>query len=139
MAVRCEQYSGTVAVQNSDNHPDLLGSGPLKATLLTGRFLAELALLAVLVIIGINAGIGLAGRIALAVGLPVVAAVVWGLVMAPRAKRRLADPWRFIAEAVIFAAAAAGLAVTASVPGAVAFGVITIGLAVLARFFAAEG
>lgn len=130
-----------MTTQNGGNQPDLLGlgSGPLKATLLTARFLAELALLAVLVIIGINAHVGLAGRIALAVGLPVVAAVLWGLVMAPRAKRRLADPGRLIVEIVIFAGAAAGLAAVASVAGAVVFGVITIGLAVLGRFFAAEG
>lgn len=118
---------------------DHLGQTPAKSAVLAVRFLTELALLAVLVILGVQASIALAGRIAIAVGGPVVAAIFWGIAIAPRARRRLPDPLRIAVEVVLFGAAAVGLAVEGSVIGAVIFGVVTIGVAVLVRVVAPGG
>ncbi len=43
--------------------------------------------------------------------LPVLAAVVWGVFVGPRAVRRLADPARLGVEVVLFAAGGTGLLV----------------------------
>lgn len=116
-----------------------LGQTPAKTMVLAIRFGAELALLAVLVILGLDAGIGLAGRVALAVGCPVVTAVIWGVAIAPRARHRLADPLRLVIEVVLFGAAAVGLGIEGSVVGAVIFAVVTIGVALLVRLVAPGG
>ena len=120
----------------AQNH---FGQTPAKTAVLGIRFGTELALLAVLVILGLNAGIGLAGRVALAVGCPVVAAVLWGIAIAPQARRRLADPLRLVVEVALFGSAAVGLGVEGSVIGAVIFAVVTIGVAVLVRVIAPGG
>lgn len=118
---------------------DSIRSGPLRSVVLAVRFVTELALLAVLAIVGVNVGLGLAGRVALAVLGPVVAAVIWGIGIAPRARRRWPDPWRIAAEIVLFLAAAAGLAAEGSVVAAVVFAVVTIGTAFAVRVVAPGG
>lgn len=47
----------------------------------------------------------------LAIAFPLVAAVVWGMVIAPKAPRRLTDPAKLLVELVLFSAAVVGLAV----------------------------
>jgi hypothetical protein len=128
-----------VTVENGQNRPDRTSSSPAKAALLTLRFLAELALIVVLVIAGASTGSQLATRIVLAICLPVAVMAFWGVFLAPRSRRRLGDPARLVAEIVLFGAAAAYLAVVASVIGAAVFGVITIGAAGLSRVYAPEG
>ena len=113
--------------------PGLAGAGPGQSVLLTVRFLSELALIAVLVWAGLGASVPLAGRIAIAVAAPVLAMVIWGLWMAPRARRRLADPLRLAAELVLFSVAAAALALTGPVLAAVVFAVIAMGVAIMLR------
>jgi hypothetical protein len=105
----------------------------LGLALLGARFATECALLVVLAIVGANATSGLAARIALAVLLPLAAAAIWGIGIAPRARRRWPDPWRIGAETALFLAAAAGLAAEGSVVAAVAFAVIAIGVAAAVR------
>ena len=113
--------------------PGLAGAGPGRSALLTVRFLTELALIAVLIWAGVGASLPLAGRIVIAVAAPVLAMVIWGLWMAPRARRRLADPVRLAAELVLFAVAAAALALTGPVLAAVVFAVIAMGVAIALR------
>src|SRR6266511_3959390 len=86
--------------------------------LLTVRFGTESAMLAALAVAGAEAGAGPAARIGLAVLGPVLAAAVWGLLIAPAARRRLPDPGRFLVEIVLFLTAAAALTATdhAAVP-----------------------
>jgi len=72
------------------------------AVLLTIRFLAELGLLAALAWAGWHLVDSEFGSLVLAVLLPAAAAVVWGLWIAPRARRRLADPARAVVEGVLF-------------------------------------
>ena len=111
----------------------LAGAGPGQSVLLTLRFLTELALIVVLALVGVFASLPLAGRIVIGVAAPVLAMVIWGLWMAPRARRRLTDPLRLAAELVLFAVAAAALALTGPVLAAVVFAVIAMGVAILLR------
>jgi Protein of unknown function (DUF2568) len=50
----------------------------------------------------------------LALAAPLSAAVLWGVLLAPRARRRLADPWRLVAEIAFFGSAALALGRSAS-------------------------
>jgi uncharacterized protein DUF2568 len=106
---------------------------PVRSAVLGIRFLSELALFAVLIILGINAGLGTAANVAIAVLAPVAAVVIWGIGIAPRARRRWPDPWRFWAEVVLFLATAAGLAAEGWLVWAVVFAVATIGIAAAVR------
>lgn len=60
----------------------------LRQAVLAIRFLTELALFAVLILLGVNAGLGTAANVAIAVLAPVTAVVIWGIGIAPRARRR---------------------------------------------------
>ncbi len=104
--------------------------------LLTVRFGTESAMLAALAVAGAEAGAGPAARIGLAVLGPVLAAAVWGLLIAPAARRRLPDPGRFLVEIVLFLTAAAALTATDHAAVAAAFAVVAIGSAILVRAFA---
>ena len=92
---------------------------------LTIRFLCELG---ALVAVG---WWGYHEHIALAVALPLVVGVIWGLFVAPRAKMRLHDPWRFLVESVVWVGATAALITI--VPLAIIFGALALVTAVLAR------
>lgn len=92
---------------------------------MTVRFLCELAALVAVGWWGYHV------HVALAVVLPLVVAVVWGLAVAPRAKRRLRDPWRFVVESGVWVGATAALASMPAV--AIAFGVLAFATAVGAR------
>lgn len=74
----------------------------LKGANLLLRFLLELCLLAALGYWGFHTGAGAAQRAILGVGVPVVMAIVWGLVMSPKAKVRLPRPLHLVAEVAIF-------------------------------------
>src|SRR6478672_8314869 len=75
--------------------------------LLALRFLAELGMLACLGFGGWQVGDTMLASIALGLGLPLVAATVWGRWIAPRASHRLRDPARLAVEVTLFAAALA--------------------------------
>ncbi|HET7018748.1 MAG TPA: YrdB family protein [Streptosporangiaceae bacterium] len=117
-----------------------LGGTPWQGTLLTVRFLTELALLAVLAVVMVRIhGLLLGVRIGLAVLAVVATATIWGLWIAPKARRRLPDPWRLILEIVLFGLATAGLVVQHDLIAAVVFAVATIGVASLMRKIAPGG
>ena len=105
----------------------------LRPAVLGIRFLSELALFAVLVIVGINAGLGTAANIAIAVLAPAAAVVIWGIGIAPRARRRWPDPWRLCIEVALFLAATAALAAEGWLAWAIVFAVATIGIAAAVR------
>jgi hypothetical protein len=112
---------------------------PIRSAVLGIRFLSELALFAVLIILGVNAGLGTAANVAIAVLAPVAAVIIWGIGIAPRARRRWPDPWRFCAEVVLFLGATAGLAVQGWMAWAIVFAVVTIGIAAAVRAVAPGG
>lgn len=73
------------------------------------RFFLELCALAALAFWGFWAGGSLPWNLLLGLGAPLLAAVVWGIWVAPRSSRRLAVPARLLPEALVFGSAAAGL------------------------------
>ncbi len=91
----------------------MTGAGPIGGLVLAVRFALELAALAALGYAGWTVPGALWARVALAVGLPVVAAAVWGRWVAPRAPRRLPDPAKLGIELIVFAAATVGLLLAA--------------------------
>jgi hypothetical protein len=72
------------------------------------RFLLELCLLAALGFGGYEAASGLLGWVLL-IALPLAAAVVWGMLIAPKARRPSVDPLRIVLEATLFGAAGGAL------------------------------
>jgi Protein of unknown function (DUF2568) len=80
----------------------------LAATSLAVRFALELAALAALAVWGVKTGDGTAAKLALGIGAPLVAAVVWGLFVAPRATYDIAGA-RLAGQVLVFGAAALAL------------------------------
>ena len=73
------------------------------------RFVLELGLLASFGYWGWNQG-GSITRWLVAVAAPMIVAAIWGVCLAPKSSRRLDDPWRLVAEIVLFGGASAALA-----------------------------
>jgi hypothetical protein len=76
---------------------------------LTLRFLLELAAIGALGYWGFRTGSGPLGKAALGLGAPVLAIVVWGTFVAPKASVALADPVRLLVSLAVFGAAALAL------------------------------
>jgi Protein of unknown function (DUF2568) len=129
-------YGDGVTADENRSGPGPAMSGTWQSLLLTLRFATELATLAVLALAAASASIGLGGRVVLAVLGPVLVAVVWGLAIGPRARHRLAEPWRLGTELVIFIVSAAALALAGDVVAAAVYGVISVGTAALLRVVA---
>jgi hypothetical protein len=94
----------------------------LRGVTLTVRFLCELAMLAALAYWGFTVGDGIGAGV-LGLGAPLVAAVVWGTWVAPKARWPVPIPTRVVIELVLFGAAAGALAVAGQPLAAVVLGV----------------
>jgi hypothetical protein len=81
----------------------------VKAANLAVRFLLELCALAALGYWGFKSGNGLLLKLGLGLGAPLLAAVAWGLFVAPKAAVQLPGPARLLVELVIFGLALAAL------------------------------
>jgi hypothetical protein len=101
----------------------------LRGVTLTVRLLCELAMLAALAYWGLTVGDG-AGAWVLGVGAPLLAAVVWGAWVAPKAGWPVPIPTRVI-ELVLFGAAVGGLAVAGQPLAAVVLGVAGLATSLL--------
>lgn len=86
-----------------------MGLKIIKGVNLALAFFLELGVLAALAYWGAFAGQGALGKIGLGIGAPALAAVVWALFGAPRAKWHLYGPWRLILQVVFFGSAALAL------------------------------
>jgi len=102
----------------------------LRGVTLTVRFLCELAMLAALAYWGFTVGDG-AGAWVLGVGAPLLAAVVWGAWVAPKAGWPVPIPTRVVIELVLFGAAVGGLAVAGQPLAAVVLGVAGLATSLL--------
>jgi hypothetical protein len=102
----------------------------LRGVTLTVRFLCELAMLAALAYWGFTVGEGV-GAWLLGLGAPLLAAVVWGAVVAPRARWPVPIPTRVVVELVLFGAAAGALAVAGQPLAAVILGVAALATSLL--------
>jgi hypothetical protein len=120
----------------SETGPRLSG---VAGVVLTVRFLTELALLGGLALAGTQLGRGVVLAIVDAVLLPVVAAAIWGLFIAPRAGRRLPEPARFLVEFALFAATGVVLVLVGWVISGIVLAVAGIGVAALTRVVAKDG
>ena len=97
----------------------------MRAFQLVLRFVLELCALAALAYGGWQSTDTFWLRLVAAVALPVIAAVVWGQWVAPKARHPIPDPLRLVPEWVVFGSAAVALAVTGHA-------VLAVTLAVLA-------
>jgi len=92
----------------------------VKATNLGLRFLLELCLLAALAYVGLQA------NVVLAVVFPVVAALLWGVFVSPKARYPLSlTPWLGV-QVVLFGVAVIGLVAAGDVALGIAFGVSVV-------------
>ena len=66
------------------------------------RFLLELCILLIFGYWGFKTGSQGLSKVLLGVGVPVVAAVIWGTFLAPKAAWRLSQPWLLLLELIIF-------------------------------------
>jgi hypothetical protein len=105
---------------------------------LVARFLSELALLAGFAVAGARLGGTVPVSVVLGVLAPASAAAIWGLVIAPRARRRLAEPARFLVEFVLFALAGTALAASGLPVTGIVLAVAGIGVAALTRVVAKD-
>jgi hypothetical protein len=103
----------------------------IKGANLLLRFLLELCALGALGYWGFKTRSATSTKVVLGVGAPLVAAVVWGTFLSPRAPIQL--PWGvvLVLQALVFASAAAGLVATGHRSLAVVFGVIVVINAIL--------
>ncbi len=82
---------------------------PVKAANLVVRFLLELCVLGALGYWGFVVGGNLFVKILLGTGAPLLAAVVWGLFVSPKAAVPLEMPLRLLPEVLVFGLAAGAL------------------------------
>jgi hypothetical protein len=96
----------------------------LKMINLALMFLLELCMLAALGYWGFTLDQGLAIRVGAGLGAPLLAAVMWGMWMAPKAARPLPEPWHLLLELLIFGLAIAALYAAGRPQLALAFGIV---------------
>jgi Protein of unknown function (DUF2568) len=89
------------------------------------RFSLEMAMLAALAVSGFELGDGAWGWV-LGIGLPLLAAGVWGVALAPKSERRVSDPARLAFELLLFGAAAAALVAAGHPALGVVFAVLVL-------------
>ena len=73
------------------------------------RFILELCILASLAYWGFHTGNDTLQKLLLGIGTPLLAAIVWGTFLSPKASVRLGDPWKLALEVVVFGLAIAAL------------------------------
>jgi hypothetical protein len=73
------------------------------------RFGLELAALLGLGYWGFTLERGIGWRVLLGIGAPLLAAILWGTFVSPKARIPLREPWRFAVEAMVFGAAVLAL------------------------------
>ncbi len=103
----------------------------IKGANLLLRFLLELCALGALGYWGFKTGSTTITKIALGVGAPLVAAVVWGVFVSPRAPVELSGLVVLLLQVLVFGSAAAVLVATGHRTLAMVFGVIVVTNAVL--------
>ncbi len=95
-------------------------------------FLSELAMLAALAFLGNAIGNGRAASVALAVALPLLAAVVWGIFLAPQSVVDLDPAVQIGGKGVLLAGTAIGLVAIGHVWIGVGLGVVGVGSTIAA-------
>ena len=112
---------------------------PVKSLNLGARFLLELGALAALAYWGWHTGNTTLTQLLLAVVTPLLAAIIWGRFIAPKAPHRLEDPVRVGVEIVFFGGATAALATAGAGTAAVVFGIAAAASLLLMFVFGQRG
>ncbi len=99
------------------------------------RFMVEMTAYAALGYWGAANPSPLVVRVALAIFTPLAAMVLWGLLLAPKARWRLGDPMAMVAELAVFAGAAVALGVSGPRWLSELFIVVAVVNTLLARVF----
>jgi hypothetical protein len=97
-----------------------------KSANLALSFFLELCMLAALGYWGFTTGGEFVTRITLGIGAPLLAAVVWGIFLAPASSRRLAQPFRLVLELAIFGLAIIALYAAGQPAWALIFGIVYV-------------
>jgi hypothetical protein len=100
--------------------------GVIKGANLALRFLLELCALVALSYWGFTTGSGAITKVALGIGVPLVAALVWGVFVAPRAPVALPGFVVLLLQVLVFGSAAAGLVATGYRALTLAFAVVVV-------------
>ena len=103
----------------------------IQAANLALRFILELCALGALAYWGFNTGDNLFMKTLLAGGAPLLAAVVWGLFVAPKAAVKVPGPVHFALQVLVFGSAVAGLIAAGYSTLGLIFAVVIIANAVL--------
>jgi Protein of unknown function (DUF2568) len=103
----------------------------IKGANLALRFLLELCALVALGYWGFRTGSGAITKVALGIGAPLVAAVVWGVFVAPRAPLEPPGVVVLLLQVLVFGSAVAGLAATGYRTLALGFAVVVVINAIL--------
>ena len=103
----------------------------IKGANLALRFLLELCVLVALGYWGFKTGGGAIAKAALGIGAPLMAAVVWGVFVAPRAPVEPPGVVVLVLQVLVFGSAAAGLAATGHRTLALVFVVVVVINAIL--------
>ncbi len=98
----------------------------LKSVNLALAFLLELCLLAALAYWGAQTGVGLLMQLVLGIGVPLLAAVIWGVFLAPRSSRRVTGVLYIVLKLILFGIAVLALAVTGQPTLAISFAVVVV-------------
>ena len=105
----------------------------VKGANLALRFLLELCALVALGYWGFATASGAMAKVALGIGAPLVAAVVWGVFVAPRAPVGLPGVVVLLLQVLVFGSAAAGLVATGHRTLALVFAVVVVINSILMR------
>jgi hypothetical protein len=97
------------------------------------RFALELALLVFVAIWAASLDASGFVRLVVAIGAPVLIALIWGRWVAPKATARLADPERFVLEVALFAIGGVAAAANWGIVIGVAFAIVAISNAYVVR------
>ena len=97
------------------------------------RFALELALLVFVAIWAASLDASGFVRLLLAIGAPVLIALIWGRWVAPKATARLADPERFVLEVVLFAIGGVAAGANWGILIGVAFVIVAVANAYVVR------
>ena len=98
----------------------------LKSINLALAFLLELALLASFAYWGLQSGGGTLEKVLLGIGIPLLVAVVWGILMAPNSARRLQGGAYLTLKAILFGLGAAALIEAGSTTLGLTFAVVVV-------------
>jgi hypothetical protein len=98
----------------------------MKRLNLAFRFILEMLALVALFLLGMSLSDSLPVQLVLALCLPALALIVWGMLVAPKATRRLDDPARLVVELGVWLAGALAFGLAVSWMLAVLFGLAVI-------------